>query len=293
MSSDSDPPEPYRAPRPGSSPPPPDRPPMTAVSATGWAFAATFFFLVCGVLLAALRPGSERDIVSSVGCQAIAYLLTLFLILMVHAPDAGIRDFVGMRPTHWLFYPLGVALGLALQAPANALFLAIERRFPSHSEDHITALFQAASSPRRAAIALAVILVGPMLEEILFRGALFRPLLKVHPPRLVIGVTATLFALAHLSLQSWLPIALLGLSLGFIRRESGSLVPSMLLHATFNAVPFYAMAARAPGEGDTDTPIPVPILLGSCAAALVLLALIRLVGSRSESARTAQEFDRR
>lgn len=284
--SDSDPPEPSGSPASGP-------PPMTAVSATGWALGATFLFYLVAGILSAMRPGSERDVVSSVGCQAIAYLVTLFLILLVHAPEAGVRDYVGMRPTHWLFYPLAIALGLSLEAPANALYSVIEHRWPSHSEDSISTSFQAASSPRKAAIALAVILFGPMLEELLFRGALFRAMLKSHPWPMVVGVTATLFALAHLSIQSWLPIAILGVCLGLLRRASGSVVPSMLVHATFNSIPFYAMAARRPDAPDTDVPIAAGIVVASVAAAVLLLGFVHLVGLRTEAARTAQEFDRR
>jgi membrane protease YdiL (CAAX protease family) len=230
-------------------------------------------------------------VVSSVGCQAIAYILTLFLVLLVHAPDVGVRDFVGMRPTHWLFFPLAVALGLSLEAPANALYLVIDRRWPSHVEDVISASFQAASSPKKAAIALAVILFGPALEELIFRGALFRALLRSHPVSTVIGVTATLFGLAHLSFQLALPIAIVGLGLGFLRRASGSLVPTILLHATFNAIPFYAMARRPPGTPEDNTPIRLDVVLASSAAALILLGAVHLLGLRSEAARAAREFD--
>jgi hypothetical protein len=264
---------------------------MTAFSATGWAFGATFLVYLCVAILAALRPGSERDVVSNVGCQAIAYLVTLFLVLLVHAPDVGVRDFVGMRPTHWLFLPLAVGLGLSLEAPANALYIVIERKWPSHLEDVISTSFQAASSPKKAAIALAAILFGPALEELIFRGALFRGLLRSHPVSTVIGVTATLFGLAHLSFQLAVPIAIVGLCLGLLRHASGSLVPAILLHATFNAVPFYAMA-RHPGATDTDTPIRLGVVLASSAAALILLGSVHLLGLRSEAARAAQEFDR-
>jgi membrane protease YdiL (CAAX protease family) len=264
--------------------------PMTAVAATGWALGATFLVILFLSLAHSLRPAAQQlDMVSEVGAQAVGYLITLFLILRVHAPDAGVRDFVGMRPTNPLFYPLAIALGLALHAPADALFSVIERRWPM--EDHITETFQAASGPMRAAMALSIILVGPMLEEMLFRGALFRPMLKVHPPWMVIAVTATLFALAHLAPQTWLPILLLGLVLGFVRRVSGSLVPSMLVHATFNAVPFYRMAAHRPGAPEPG-PLPPWVIVASAAAALVLLGGVRALGTRGAT-RTAQEFDQR
>jgi membrane protease YdiL (CAAX protease family) len=253
--------------------------------------AATVLFIAVLTVLVSLRPSAAEDLVSHAGCQAVAYLAILFAILRVHAPEAGVRDFVGIRPTHWLFYPLAVALGLSIQAPANALFLAIDRRWPSEAADQITPVFQAASHPRRAAIILASALLGPMMEELLFRGALFRPMLKVHPPAVVVAVTATLFGLVHLSSRVWLPIILLGLVLGYVRRVSGSLGPSVLIHATFNAVPFYVMAAQRPGAPEPEGPIPMGLVAGTLAASALLLGLVHVVGAHSRAARAAREFD--
>jgi membrane protease YdiL (CAAX protease family) len=271
---------------------------MTALVATGWALGITFLFFVLAVAVA------KEDLVSAIACQAIAYLVGLFFILRVHAPQAGIRDFLGMRPTHPLFYPLAILLGVALEVPTDALYGAVERWTGKVAEDGITEVFRSAGAPKRAAIALVVILFGPMLEEVLFRGALFRPMLKVHPAWMVIVVTATLFALAHPAVQMYLPIALVGLVLGVIRRASGSLVPSMLVHATFNAIPFYVMAAHHPGSSgaeppswvaalEGDGPIPLWLVAASSAAVLLLLYGVRLVGDRTLDAKLAQEYDRR
>jgi uncharacterized protein len=259
---------------------------MTAFTATGWALGITYSFIVIAVVLAKMRPGSEHDVVSGLACQAIAYLIGLFVILRVHAPDAGIRDFLGVRPTHWLFYPLAVLLGAALFLPGTVLYGAIERLTHHEPESQMAELFDAASPPRKALTALVVILFGPTLEEVLFRGALFRPMLKVHPAPMVIGVTATLFALAHGEYQSFLPIGILGIALGMLRRASGSLAPTILLHATFNAVSFYSMAAHK----EWDVP---PWLIGaSTLAAVALLACVRLVGARAHQAAIAQNWDR-
>lgn len=279
----------------GSSPNPTPPPPLNALAATGWSLGITFLFLVFAFTMVKVRPGTENDLVSGVGCQAIAYLLGLFLILRVHAPDAGIRDFLGVRPTHWLFYPLAVALGGALQLPASALYGAVQRWTHDSSTDTLPEIFRAAGWPQRAALALVVILFGPMLEEMLFRGALFRPMLKVHRASLVIGVSATLFAIAHPSFQMYLPIGLVGLALGMVRWASGSLVPGLLLHATFNAVPFYSMvaASRAGAPPDAmEAPVPVAALLASCGAVAILLAGVHLLGQHSRDASIAREYDR-
>ena len=259
---------------------------MNALAATGWALGAMVFFYALAIVLVRLRPGSEYDVVSGVGCQAIAYLAVLFLILRVHAPDAGIRHYVGARPTHWAFYLLAVLLGVALEAPANALYDLAERVMSDHVKDRLPELFHDASPPRRALMSLAVILFGPMLEELLFRGALFRPMLKSHPARTVIVVTATLFAIAHPAPAMYLPIFLLGLALGFLRRASGSLGPSIMLHVTFNAIPFYVMAGNLP-----DAPLPLWLVLSSTGVALGLLAGVHVLAVRSQGAVVAREYD--
>jgi membrane protease YdiL (CAAX protease family) len=263
-----------------------------AVAATGWALGVTFLFFLLAVALAKARPGSELDVVSGVYCQAIAYLVGLFLILRVHAPEAGIRDFLGIRPTHWLFYPLGVLLGVALEVPANALYTYVQRVTGDAPKDNITQIFQVATMPRRALIALVVIFFGPMLEEILFRGALFRPMLKVHHASMVILVTATLFAIAHPAYQMYLPIGIVGIALGVLRYASGSMVPSLLLHATFNAIPFYAMAAHSAGAPETEGSIPHWLVAVSVALVLLLLGCVYLLGTRTLDARLSREYDK-
>jgi hypothetical protein len=46
-----------------------------------------------------------------------------------------------------------------------------------------------------------------------------------------------LFAMVHLEWQRAIHVGLVGLCLGFLRRVSGSIVPSLLVHITFNALP--------------------------------------------------------
>jgi membrane protease YdiL (CAAX protease family) len=266
---------------------------MTALLASGWALGTTFFFFLLVSVLVTLRPGVAEDVVSTFACQAIAYLLALFLVLRVHAPEASIRSFIGARPTSPLFYPLAVLLGVALEIPSNALYDAIERRWPSEAEDTLSKLFLASDTPKRALIVLVVVVCGPILEEVFFRGALFRPMRRIHPGWMVVVVTAVLFALAHFTLQVYLPIVLVGLALGVMRLGSGSILPSILTHATFNAVPFVAMALQHQGAAEADVPLSPWLVAASSAATLVLLVAVWALGARSPSAQHAQEADLR
>jgi membrane protease YdiL (CAAX protease family) len=85
---------------------------------------------------------------------------------------------------------------------------------------------------------IAVIILTPIGEEILFRGFLFRGWLR-NPgdARAVIVATALLWAIIHVQ-YDWFVIAQIfafGLLLGWLRWASGSVILTILLHALINA----------------------------------------------------------
>ncbi|MCJ2033453.1 CPBP family intramembrane glutamic endopeptidase [Methylobacterium sp. J-068] len=82
-----------------------------------------------------------------------------------------------------------------------------------------------------------VLVLAPVAEEMLLRGALFARARRFLPPAATIGATGFLFALAHLTPSGFgRPVALipLALMLGWVRWRSGRLWPSILLHAWSN-----------------------------------------------------------
>lgn len=269
--------------------------PMPPFLAAGWALGATLVFLLLASLTIIFRPAAAVDLVSQVACQAGAYFLAVFLILRVHAPDADVGSFLAFRRTNMAFYALAILLGAALVVPAAALSDAITHRFPPPpSEDSIFELFQSVSLPRKLMMGAAACVVGPILEELLFRGALFKPLRKSYDglatPAIV--TTALLFAMVHMEWQRAIHVGIIGLCLGFLRQVSGSIVPSMLVHITFNTIPLVAAAVLSkPGGPEIDLPVPL-WLAGTCTVvALAILGLIHLTGKHSETARRAQELD--
>ncbi|WP_437677657.1 CPBP family intramembrane glutamic endopeptidase [Sorangium sp. So ce131] len=274
--------------------------PMSMPAAGGWVAGVTFLFLWLLGIIATFRPDERLDVISSFGCQAVAYLLGLFGVLQIHAPRASIRELLGVRRTHAAFYPIAIALGVALEGPIAAVYDAIERRWPSGvSERELVKIFAEASALELAALGAVFIALGPAVEEIFFRGALVRPLRQRYAAPLVIAATSALFAVAHIEWQKFLPIAIFGVFLGVLRVASGSLLPPVLLHATYNAIQCYALltvaaadpageAAAAPPAG---APAPAWVVAASSACALVLVALAIALGNRAEAAVRAREKD--
>lgn len=83
---------------------------------------------------------------------------------------------------------------------------------------------------------LTAAVAAPIFEEILFRGFLLPSLTRYLPVWGAIGLSALIFALAHLSLSEVLPLTTLGIVLGVIYSRSRGLLASMLLHSLWNSV---------------------------------------------------------
>ncbi|MFM7427902.1 MAG: type II CAAX prenyl endopeptidase Rce1 family protein [Elainella sp.] len=83
---------------------------------------------------------------------------------------------------------------------------------------------------------LTAAVAAPFFEELLFRGFLLPSLTRYLPVWGAIGLSGLIFALAHLSLSEVLPLATLGVVLGFVYTRSRGLLASMLLHSLWNSV---------------------------------------------------------
>ncbi len=81
---------------------------------------------------------------------------------------------------------------------------------------------------------LSIALVGPITEEILFRGLIYGALEKRLRVVGAILVSSSLFAFVHLQVVYFLPILCLGMVLGWARWKTGSLGLPILMHILNN-----------------------------------------------------------
>ncbi len=82
---------------------------------------------------------------------------------------------------------------------------------------------------------LVAVGLGPLAEEIVFRGYVQGALTERLGTRLGIVATAAAFGLVH-GLDKALPLALLGLLFGWLRERTGGLLAPFVAHAVHNAV---------------------------------------------------------
>ena len=91
--------------------------------------------------------------------------------------------------------------------------------------------------------AAVVTLVAPFVEELLFRGLGYGLLTQFVGPLAAILVTGVAFGLAH-GLVLGLPVlSIFGITLGWLRWQTGSVVPGMIIHAIFNGAALAAAVA--------------------------------------------------
>jgi membrane protease YdiL (CAAX protease family) len=148
--------------------------------------------------------------------------------------DFGLR--VSARDGAWFLVGFGVAaLSGVLIAPI------IDAGHLSSSSQEVVRTFQRAHGLDTTFFVLAVLVVAPVGEELLFRGVLLRALLRRTSPPTAIFVAALAFALVHVALDPGAGFAvpallLLGLLSGYEAWRTGDLSRSILLHAGFNLV---------------------------------------------------------
>ena len=79
------------------------------------------------------------------------------------------------------------------------------------------------------------LMIAPIWEEIFFRGALFPWLAGRMPVAHAQWLSALAFGAVHLHGPTLIPLTVFGAFLAGIYRNTGSLIPAMLVHSLFNA----------------------------------------------------------
>lgn len=94
--------------------------------------------------------------------------------------------------------------------------------------------------------------VGPLVEELLFRGVILGGLHSHYQARWAIGTSAVLFGLVHLNPWQFVPAFGMGLATGWLFVRTRSLWPCVAFHGIYNAAFGFAAAPMlsALGLGD-------------------------------------------
>ncbi|MGE3287904.1 MAG: lysostaphin resistance A-like protein [Pseudonocardia sp.] len=153
-------------------------------------------------------------------------------------------------------FAIGLGLGFAgifLSAAAAAVWVAIV------GPDVTSALGEAldglrAPWPVAFAVLVAVVIVAPFCEEILYRGLLWGAVQKLGAgPWLAFAITTVVFAVAHLELVRAPLLLVIAIPIGLARLITGRLGASIVAHSMNNLLPGIALYLMLVG-----VPVPAP-----------------------------------
>ncbi len=136
---------------------------------------------------------------------------------------------------------LSIPIFFAYLATVTLTFTIVQHIIPAINlnQEQQNSFKAAASSPEIALAFVALVVITPIIEEVIFRGFLYRGL-KNRLGKWGAALLASLvFAIAHGQLNVGIDTFILSMYLIFLLETTNSLVPSIFLHAIKNSFAFF------------------------------------------------------
>ena len=135
----------------------------------------------------------------------------------------------------------------------------------------------------------AVSVLGPILEEMLFRGAVTRELLKHYKPRQAVLFSGLVFGLFHINPAQVLPAMLIGFALAWLYWRTKSIIPGIIIHIINNSLSCYLSVAHPDAESIFDlmggtAPVAFGILIALAVGYVCVMKLSAVEVIKSEDA---------
>ena len=164
---------------------------------------------------------------------AAVQFATLVAVVLFIARPGPLADVLALRrPSSWR---RAAGIGAGVTVAGVAVLVVLDPILRVGEAQGYGVGWDAARAPAFVANAVAIVLVGPLVEEVTFRGLGFR-LLERFGQRWAIVLSGVAFALSH-GLFRFLPATVVfGLGLGYLRSRTRSLYPGIVVHVVFNAL---------------------------------------------------------
>ena len=202
--------------------------------------------VLCGLLLLLITFFASLQVVRPDGWPAVVRIIVLTQFGLILVP-ALIMTFMlsrSPRKTLLLTAPRSMTVGAAMllafvMHPLVVLMgQGIEAMYPV-SEETLQSMSQLTTAMRTAPawqLVVAIALVPAVCEEIAFRGLILSGLRHLGSKWAAIVISSLFFGLTHGMLQQSLAATAVGVVLGFIAVQTGSLLPGIVFHLTHNSL---------------------------------------------------------
>lgn len=230
-----------------------------------WKLEAVLFLawgLAVSILMGILVMGAVRRFGPELGVSQERFLI--FVVSTVSFQGGGLvlsywftsyhrlrwSEFIGLRGPRvtraLLLASSVVVLSLPVILAFNEMMRALITRLHSEPEMQPTMqILELSVSPvQRLCFGITAIILAPLVEEILFRGILYRFLQQRGFPTTALFGTALLFGMIHGSVMTLLPLAALAVILALLYDKTGNLLAPIFAHSVFNAVNFFSYLYR-------------------------------------------------
>ena len=221
--------------------------------------AATVMVYLIGSIILTLTGhpiNNISDLGDNVWITAIALLLADLIILLVFwkrrytrfGKDFGFTFGEAFSSKNLYLWCIVGAIGCLLFDLMAECYLPI----PENPE-LIETLMQMMTNPIGL---ISVCLIGPLTEEVIFRGAIERRLLeKYKNPWIAIVVSALFFAVAHFNFAQAFTAIIIGIFMGWIYYRTRSIWPTVVIHVVNNtAASLFALVAPETMQAEDYAP---------------------------------------
>jgi sodium transport system permease protein len=207
---------------------------------------------MCGVIILMLQffarlmapaPHTWSDFLVSTLVVQIALVATPAILMTLMLTASASRTLL-LRPTRFISLVAAVLLAVFLNPAATAMRDLVQVLYPISPETfQLLAELSAVMKDVPLWQVMALMAVAPAIcEELAFRGFILSGLRHIGNKGMAILISSLFFGIVHGILQQSISACVLGLVLGYIAVQTGSILPCMLFHVTHNALQILSSA---------------------------------------------------
>ena len=166
-------------------------------------------------------------------------------------------------------------LAFASQFVCNILMIAFQNMFPAVYEDYVKLADTMSLKTMAAPAMIAIVgIFGPIAEELVFRGMVFRTLRKGFPFAVAALLSGVCFGIYHMNWVQGVYASCLGVVLAFVYERTQSILGAILFHMFFNCSSYLLEQL---GNVLSDGMLGLLYLIAMAVSAVAFIPLLRKV----------------
>lgn len=223
-------------------------PVLIGVGAVGLYFVVQILLQLLAFQLAqhtTLLEGLNEALLNTI-LLALSWTVTLALVvwfLRRRSKTERLRQLFALGRPGWLDFVLPLPLLIASLLLAGFLASLADQFLPGFDLDQAQDIgFSGLSQPvEYVAAFVALVVIAPVAEELLFRGYIYSRFKKYLPTWLAVMLVSVLFGAAHLQLNVAIATSALSIFLVLARELTGSIWASIMIHMLKNGLAYYLL----------------------------------------------------